>query len=254
MGNKRMIARLALLGCLALAAAESPLARAGEDARPVVPGVVFQVGGVGGIGLMSVSSRYALPRAGLPHEIREFVWTHGKGHMFLDLQDTRHCLAKAQELADQIRRIKETQPGRPVYVMAHSGGCALSLAAAEMLPERSIERIVLLSAAVAPTYDLRPALRATNYGIISFYSKKDNLILGWGTRHFGTMDRYYGPSAGYVGFSVPTNLSAEDRLLYARLVQLSWHPKLILEGNSGGHNGSVMPGFLTREVAPWLRP
>jgi pimeloyl-ACP methyl ester carboxylesterase len=203
---------------------------------------------------MSASTHYALPKAGLPHEIRDFVWQHGKGHMFLDLQDTRHCLMKAQELADQIRKIKEEQPGRPVYVMAHSGGCALSLAAAELLPERTIERIVLLSAAVSPRYDLRPALRATNYGVISFYSRKDNLVLGWGTKHFGTMDRFYGPSAGYVGFTVPTNLEAGDRMLYARLVQLPWHPKLILAGNSGGHHGSVMPSFLIKEVAPWLKP
>jgi pimeloyl-ACP methyl ester carboxylesterase len=218
------------------------------------PGVVFQVGGVGGIGLMSFTTRWALPRAGLPHEIREFPWTHGKGHALLDLQDTRHCLAKAQELADEIRKIKEECPTKPVYVLAHSGGAGLALAAAELLPERSIDRIVLLAAAVAPTYDLRPALRTTTYGIVSFYSRKDHMILGWGTKHFGTMDRYYGPSAGYVGFVVPTNLESEDRLLYARLVQLPWYPKQILEGNSGGHNGSLMPKFLSKEVVPWLKP
>ena len=119
---------------------------------------------------MTVTTHWALPRAGLPHEIRDFTWTHGKGHILLDLQDTQHCLLKAHELADQIRKIKETRPGCPVYVLAHSGGCGLSLAAAEMLPERSIERIILLSAAVSPSYDLRTALRATNNGIISFYA------------------------------------------------------------------------------------
>jgi pimeloyl-ACP methyl ester carboxylesterase len=247
-------ARGMIICCFLLARALPAPAGSEPASARIVPGVVIQVGGVGGIGFMSASTRYALPRAGLPHEIRDFVWTHGKGHVFLDLQDTRHCLSKAQELADQIRKIKEDQPGRPVYLMAHSGGCALSLAAAEMLPDRTIERIILLSAAVSPTYDLRPALKATNYGIISFYSRKDHLILGWGTKHFGTMDRYYGPSAGYVGFSVPTNLGPDDRLLYARLVQLPWYPKLILEGNSGGHNGSVMPGFLAKEVVPWLKP
>ena len=231
------------------------LARADVKPDPnVVPGVVFQVGGVGGIGLMAMTTHWALPRAGLPHEIRDFTWTHGKGHILLDLQDTQHCLVKANELADQIRKIKETRPGCPVYILAHSGGCALSLAAAEMLPEHSIERIVLLSAAVSPSYDLRTALRATNHGIISFYSRKDHVILGWGTKTFGTMDRYYGPSAGYVGFTVPKNLESDDRLLYSRLVQLPWYPKQIWEGNSGGHSGSVMPGFLTKEVVPWLKP
>jgi hypothetical protein len=253
---QRMLALTRCIGGCVMLLATGLLARAesSPESLTVSPGVVFQVGGVGGLGLMGITTHWALPHAGLPHEIRDFIWTHGKGHFFLDLQDTRHCLAKAQELADQIRKVKEQQPDRPVYVLAHSGGCALSLAAAELLPEHTIERIVLLSAAVSPNYDLRPALRATNYGVISFYSKKDQLILGWGTKHFGTMDRFYGPSAGFVGFVVPANLEAEDRLLYARLVQLPWHPKLILEGNSGGHAGSVMPGFLMKEVAPWLKP
>ncbi len=242
------------LVCLALAASALG-AHAGSKPDPtIVPGTVFQVGGVGGIGLMGISTHYAFPKAGLPHEIRDFVWTHGKGHFFLDLQDTRHCMMKAQELAEQIRKVKLEKPNRPVYILAHSGGSALALAAAEMLPEKSIERIVLLGAAVSPNYDLRPALRATINGIISFYSRKDQLILGWGTKHFGTMDRYYGPSAGYVGFAVPKNLDSDDRMLYARLVQLPWYPKQIWEGNTGGHAGTVMPGFLAKEVVPWLKP
>ncbi|HEV8061820.1 MAG TPA: alpha/beta fold hydrolase, partial [Gemmataceae bacterium] len=156
------------LACLALTATANE-ANAGSKPDPtIVPGTVFQVGGVGGIGFMGITTHYALPKAGLPHEIRDFVWTHGKGHILQDLQDTRHCMMKAQELADQIRKVKQEKPDRPVYILAHSGGSALALAAAEMLPERSIERIILLGAAVSPTYDLRPALRATNNGVISF--------------------------------------------------------------------------------------
>jgi pimeloyl-ACP methyl ester carboxylesterase len=253
MTRKLPIARFTF-ACLALSVAALQ-SRAEPLPEPTTePGVVFQIGGVGGIGLMSITTRWALPRAGLPHEIREFPWTHGKGHVLLDLQDTRHCLAKAQELADQIRKVKEESPAKPVYLLAHSGGTALALVAAEQLPAGSIDRIILLAAAVSPAYDLRPALRATCYGIVSFYSRKDHMILGWGTKHFGTMDRFYGPSAGYVGFVVPTNLESEDRLLYARLVQLPWYPKQIFEGNTGGHAGTVMPSFLAKEVAPWLKP
>lgn len=253
MSRKLPRIRYALV-CLAVTAVAAPIHAEAIPEPTTVPGVVFRVGGVGGIGFMGFTTHWALPRAGLPHEIRDFTWTHGKGHMFLDLQDTRHCLVKAHELAVEIRKIKAENPDKPVYVLAHSGGSALALAAAEVLPERSIERIVLLSAAVSPAYDLRPALRATNNGIINFYSRKDHLILGWGTKCFGTMDRYYGPSAGYVGFVVPTNLETDDRLLYSRLVQRPWYPKQILEGNTGGHEGSVMPGFLAKEVVPWLKP
>ena len=69
---------------------------------------------------------------------------------------------------------------------------------------------------------IRRALRATKYEIISFYSPYDQLVLNWGTSQFGTIDRYYGPSAGYLSFRIPANLSAEDRHLYRRLVQVPW--------------------------------
>jgi pimeloyl-ACP methyl ester carboxylesterase len=218
------------------------------------PGIVIVVGGVGGIDFVTFAAQWALPRAGVRHEIREFIWTHGKGHLFKDLQDTRNSLQKSNELAGEIRRLKAADPDRPLFLIGKSGGSGLVLAAAEQLPEQSIERIILLSAAVSTTYDLRPALRATKHEIVSFYSPFDRLILDWGTRNFGTIDRYYGPSAGMRGFKVPRNLSAPEERLYDRLVQLPWNPRMILEGNTGGHIGTSMPAFMAKEVAPWLKP
>jgi hypothetical protein len=201
-----------------------------------------------------LAAQWALPRAGIRHEIREFLWTHGKGHPFKDLQDTRHCLKKAEELAAEVLRLKATNPDRPIFLIGKSGGTGLVLAAAEQLPPATIERIILLSAAVSTTYDLRPALRATKYEIVSFYSPFDQFVLGWGTSQFGTIDRSYGASAGLRKFSVPAQLSHEDQMLYDRLVQLPWNPKMLLEGNTGGHMGTSMPAFMSKEVAPWLKP
>src|SRR5262249_16434745 len=59
------------------------------------PGVVFVVGGVGGIDCVGPAAQWILPRSGVPHEIRNFVWTHGVGQVFKDLQDTRYLLAQA---------------------------------------------------------------------------------------------------------------------------------------------------------------
>jgi hypothetical protein len=117
-----------------------------------------------------------------------------------------------------------------------------------------LERIVLLSAAVSPTYDLRPALRATKNEMVSFYSIHDHLILGWGTSRFGTIDRNFCPSAGLRGFVAPNGLNVEERALYKRLVQLPWQPHMILTGNLGNHLGTSMPGFMEKEVGPWLKP
>src|SRR5262249_40427310 len=54
--------------------------KAEEPAGP--RGVVFVVGGVGGFDVLANAAQWALPRAGVPHEVREFVWTHGWGQLF----------------------------------------------------------------------------------------------------------------------------------------------------------------------------
>ncbi len=153
-----------------------PAARPAPVPKP--SGLVFVVGGVGGVDMVGPSVRKALPKYGLRHEVRVFVWTHGTGKILRDLQDTPHLLQKADELASEILRAREEQPDRPIFVVAKSGGAGLSLLAAERLPPCTLERIILLSAAVTPTYDLRPALRATRGEIVSFYSSNDWLVLG----------------------------------------------------------------------------
>jgi hypothetical protein len=223
-------------------------------AMPEHRGLVILVNGVGGkIDIFVSAAEWALPHAGITHEIQSFDWTHGTGRIFKDLQDTRHCLQKAHELAACIAFVKSRDPERQIYLVGKSGGSGLVLAAAEQLPPQTLERIILLSAAVSPTYDLRPALWATRHEIVSFNSSYDRFILGWGTSQFGTIDRFYGPSAGLKNFIVPANLNDADRELYGRLVQIRWNPRLILEGHTGGHLGTSMPMFLEKEVAPWLR-
>ncbi len=192
-------------------------------------------------------------RAGVTHEIREFVWTHGWGHWFQDLRDTEHLAKKAAELARIIGRLKEEEPARRIFLIAKSGGTGLVLAAAGLVSEGAIERIILLSAAVSPQYDLCNALRATRGEIVSFYSPYDQLILNLGTSKFGTMDRVYGPSAGLNGFREPANLDDTGHKLYARLIQVPWQPRMLLQGHLGTHSGTSLPTFLAVEVAPWLR-
>jgi hypothetical protein len=217
-------------------------------------GVVFVVGGIGGWDILGAASQWELPRMGIHHEIRDFVWTHGFGQPFKDLQDKPHLIRKAEELAEEVRKVKKENPERPIYLIGKSGGAGLVLAATERLPADSLERVILLSAAVSPHYDLRPALRATWGEVVSFFSDNDQFVLGWGTTHFGTIDRVYGPSAGLHGFVIPTKLSAEDRLLYRRLIQIPWTSAMILEGHFGAHTGTSLPSFVGWELAPWLRP
>lgn len=218
------------------------------------PGVVFVVGGIGGLDPLNLWVPLVLPHAGVPHELRNFHWTHGKCRLLRDLQDVRNLEQKGCELAEEIRAVKAADPQRPVYLLAHSAGTAVCLAAAEQLPPGTIERIVLLAAAVSPDYDLRPALRATRLEVVAFSSSWDLFFLDWGTSQFGTADRFYGPSAGLRGFCRPAILDKEGQQLYDRLVQIQWKPGQLLQFCGGLHHSSCMPIYLSQSVAPWLRP
>jgi pimeloyl-ACP methyl ester carboxylesterase len=233
-----------------LAASEMELAAS----EPVVAGTVFIVGGVGGLDPIQACAPWMLPKAGVPHKIEVFEWTHGKCRMLRDLQDTRYLLAQADRLAVLVREVQGREPGRPIYLVGHSAGAGIVLAAAEKLPPATLERIIVLSAAVSPTFDLRGALRATRRELVSFNSTYDRFYLYFGTHLFGTVDRIYGPAAGLDGFQIPPELDEEGRRLYQRVVQVPWRFEMALKWTDGFHHGPCMPIFLGRLVAPWLIP
>ncbi len=220
----------------------------------VCPGTVFVVGGVGGLDPLQATAPWAIPIAGVPHRMEVFWWTHGILRPLRDLQDVRHLLKQAYRLAAMVREELAQHPDRPIYLIGHSAGAALILLAAEKLPPASIERMILLAPAVSPSYDLRPALRATRHELVAFTSTYDRLCLDLCTTLFGTTDRVYGPAAGLDGFCEPEDLDEEGRDLYRRLVQVPWHLPMIWQGTDGWHNGACMPIFLIHRVAPWLLP
>jgi pimeloyl-ACP methyl ester carboxylesterase len=241
------------------AAAEPPALRGPSVSKAAKPSeapkpIIVVVGGVGGLENLKLSLQWALHLAGLDAEVRNFEWTHGKGHIIKDLQDTRNHADKTDELVHELRRLKADAPDRPLYLVGRSGGTVLALGAAARFPPQSFERIILLSPAISPTFDLSPALRATRRELVAFCSDLDWFVLGWGTQQFGTADRYYSSSAGLKGFVPPPDATPETEELYCRLVQVHWSPSMILHGHTGGHIGPTLPTFLASDVVPWLKP
>jgi pimeloyl-ACP methyl ester carboxylesterase len=211
------------------------------------------VDGIGGIDILCASAKFALPRMHVPHEVRPFHWSHGKGQLFLDLFDRPHLLRKAHELVEVVHAELAKDPSIPIFLVGRSGGAALVIHTAEQLPPQSLERIILLSAGLSSGYDLRPALQAVRGEIVSFYSKNDQLVLNWGTRTFGTCDRVRSPGAGLGGFVLPKDLDEPGRALYEHLVQIPWQPRMLCVGHTGSHISTALPLFIASEVARWLK-
>jgi len=152
---------------------------------------------------------------------------------------------------DRIVAYRTSHPGRPVFLIGHSGGTAVAVWAAEVLRDgQKIDGIVLLASSLSSGYDLCNALKGTRGGIVSFYSERDSVLLGAGTTLFGTMDGRHTEAAGKVGFSVPK--SGQKGKLYERFSEIKWTPNMVQAGNDGSHFGCLSTGFISSYVTPLL--
>jgi pimeloyl-ACP methyl ester carboxylesterase len=200
---------------------------------------------------MSNAFQRAIEDAHLPLGVEVFEWTHGQGRILADQMDAAHARAEGLQLAGQVVSYRRHYPGGEVYLVGHSAGCAVILAAVEALPPNMVDRIILLAPSVSVDYDLRPALRNCRDGIDVFCSPRDVGYLGVGVSLIGTADRRWRPAAGRVGFC-PQGVTAEERALYAKLRQHPWDPCLDWSDNHGGHFGTYQPIYLRAYVLPLL--
>jgi len=218
-------------------------------------GLVVIADGVGGFNLCGIALRYVLAAERLPYAVLQFPWGHGFGRWHADLTDAVNRDAKARLIAETVRSYKTSHPGDPVFLVAKSGGSGVIVKALELLDDHQIESAVLLAPALSPAYDLTAALRAVRREIVAFWSPFDLLVLGAGTRVFGTVDRVKTASAGLVGFRLPPidPLDKTQNGQYGKLRQIRWHARMAATGYIGGHFGPDSPAFLRKYVVPLLR-
>ena len=216
-------------------------------------GLVLVADGVGGLDLCGTGLRYVMGSLGAPHSVRIVPWGHGFGRWHADLTNAANHDVRAREIAESVAAFRAENPSAPVFLVGKSGGTGLVVKALENLPEGTIETAVLLSPALSPNYDLTRALRAVRHELVVFWSPLDVIVLGLGTRIFGTIDRIKSVSAGMVGFRPPAPLEDMNRIEYAKLRQIRWEPGMALTGYLGGHVGPDSPAFLRKYVVPLLR-
>jgi hypothetical protein len=225
------------------------------EQRLATSGLLIVVGGVGGLDWCGVAVRYVVKVARIPYSVQLFPWGHGFLRWHADLTNIINRDARALLLADTIRRYKTDYPSNPVVLVAKSGGSGVAVKALELLDENTVERAVLLAPALSPRYDLTTALRAVRREMVVFWSPLDVIILGLGTRLFGTTDRVRTVGAGLVGFKMPAARAQDPNLSheYRKLRQIRWHPRMATSGYFGGHVGPDCPLFLKKYVVPLLQ-
>jgi pimeloyl-ACP methyl ester carboxylesterase len=213
-------------------------------------GVVFAAHPSGGGELLQHNIRTVVARSGLPLRVVAVMWGHGPGAVPQDVQDQANHHDQGLILARNIMKYRQWNPGGKVYLISHSAGGAVLLAAANYLPPNSVERIILMSPGVSSCYDLRPALRASRQGIDLFYSRMDSQ-LDLFIQMFGTTEGRGFAAAGLVGFT-PVIASPADVQLYRKLRQHPWRLAYDDLHYYGGHFGLVSKTFLSYAVLPML--
>jgi hypothetical protein len=226
-----------------------------RDAATLPRGLVVMADGVGGLELCGTGLAHIVGAAKLPYAVVVVPWGHGIGRWHADLTNVANCRAWAKSVVETVRSFKAAHPDAPVFLVAKSGGSGVVVQALESLEANTIERVIFLAPALSPAYDLTAALRAIRRNLVVFWSPFDIVILGAGTRLFGTIDRVRSVGAGLVGFKPPLHDKRTDidRDSYEKLHQVRWRPTMAATGYLGGHFGPDSPLFLRKYVVPLLR-
>jgi pimeloyl-ACP methyl ester carboxylesterase len=233
-----------LAGCLVTS---SPTLDPMRTAGPMPPATVFVENGAGNYQLTTRALRHLARKDGEPLEFITFDWSHGKHRFLADEMHHAHARAQGETLAETVIAYHAKHPDRPIYLLGHSAGTSVTMAALENLPEGIVERAILLSPSLSADYDVRPALRSVKQGLHVFYSRYDYIYLGLATGLVGSPDRYWTAAAGRTGFRVPADADPEQ---FRKLVQRSWQSSDRAFGNNGGHFGNTQPDFMRAQILP----
>jgi pimeloyl-ACP methyl ester carboxylesterase len=213
--------------------------------------VVFVANGSGDFRIVTANLSRVVAETATPLRVETLVWSHGYGRYVTDHVDHANHLAQGRLLAARVAAYRRACPEGRVYLIGHSAGCAVVLAAAEVLPPDGVDRIVLLAPSVCVSYDLRPALRTARGGIDVFHSSDDTVVLGLGVGIVGTAEGGCRTAAGQYGFT-PVLACPADGALYGKLRQHPWDPAVAWTGHAGGHYGTNQAAFLRAYVLPLL--
>lgn len=213
--------------------------------------VLLHLPGIGGYLGCDRRLLVGLKQGGVGAQFQVYDWTdHDPGLHALHAYERNR--AQAQKIADMILAHVKADPTAPIYLTAHSGGCGLAVWALEELPpDVQVDTLLLLAPALSPDYDLSAALRHVRNHAYAFTSMNDNVVLGAGTRMFGTIDGVRCDAAGMGGFIMP---SGADSQAYKKLIACPYEPGWVQYDDWGDHIGALSRPFAAAVLAPLLQP
>lgn len=207
---------------------------------------ILHIPGIGGESPIDATMIAGLRDAGFKGDIEVLPWVKKPGlPALLAYEQNRQEAAKA---AEQITRQFRAAPDAPIVLTSHSAGGAIAVWALEDLPEDVVvESVLLLLPALSPTYDLTRALSHVRGRAYVFSSPHDFMVLGAGTKVFGTMDGKRVRSAGMVGFDRPPGA---DEKQYQKIELHPYDPAWMKLANIGDHIGVMSRPFSSKVLAP----
>lgn len=216
-------------------------------------GLVIILPGIEGESPMNHDIRQGLLAAGVNSALPIYRWGRpipGVG-LLLNQVDFVGNRIEASKISSMIVQYQDAYPGRPVYLIGHSGGGGVAVFAAEGLPEgRKVDGMILLSASISAGYDLSKALAHSKNGLVNFYNESDIGLLGIGTTVMGNVDGMRGPSAGLGGFTRPSPEDRPEKLaVYHRVFQVRLGA---MYADDDAHAAATRTSFVVSNVAPWV--
>ena len=215
-------------------------------------GLILVYTGIEGHSFLNVAILCGLIDGGVEQAVDIVDWTTGNKFLFLlHLRGWTRNNTTAQRLASKIVEYQNEYPGRPVWIVGHSGGGGMALLTASALPEdRRVTGIVMLATAVSPTFDVRPAAAHVERAIWNYHSKFDWFFLEFGTTLLGTIDGQHVCAAGAFGFR---GAATDEAVASGRLIQRPWHWRMLSQFNPGEHFGCAHRVFVAEEIVPLIR-
>jgi hypothetical protein len=243
---KSTIALLLLSSLPLLSGCSDPLNQSFTTPQMMDKGIIYVLPGIQGVDLHYLNIRSGLQGSGIKCAIKIHPWgCHIPGiGLAINETDTTDDRGWGQKIAQEIQAYQKQYPGRPVYLIGQSGGCGVSVFAAEALAQAGappVDGLVLLDASLSATYDLATALGQSHKGLVNFYNLDDVRLLEVGTAMFGNVDGGHGDSAGRTGFEVK----------FPKLYQVQVTQGMV-SAFANPHFADTSAAFASRYLAPWI--